>query len=253
MRRATPPAAVSVCVSAFVRDELVEAGLVTRERSLVAYPLLGSATAPEPPAPRRGHRDGGLVLGYLGRVDPVKGVEAAIRTAAAYRRQTGDDVTLLIAGAGRPDYLRRLSALAAAEHVPVHLAGVLDVETFCARVDVVLIPSLWMEPFGRVAVEVGSRGLPMLVSPLGGLPEAAAVSGGRFGFADFDKPDAAGRALAELLAGDPHRQSARPEEGSPAVATVGGVPPAITVADGVSEAVARVLAERRDGRREQST
>jgi len=250
MRRVTPPSTVGVCVSGFVRDELVRAGLVTPERSLVAYPLLGAAVEAPPPPRRR--PDGTLTLGYLGRIDPVKGVESAIRTAAAYRRQTGTDVSLVIAGTGRPDYLRRLSDLAVAEHVPVHFAGVLDIETFCARVDAVLIPSLWMEPFGRVAVEVGSRGRPMLVSPLGGLPEAAALSGGRYGFADFGRPESAGRALAELLADGPGRQVVD-AEARVDLPTVGDVTSRITVAEGVARAVDRVLDERRDVRRGRAT
>ncbi|GAA3775206.1 hypothetical protein GCM10022225_73860 [Plantactinospora mayteni] len=226
MRRATPPTAVAVCVSGFVRDELERAGLTSRETSLVAYPLVGApggASATYRPDPMR------LVLGYLGRVAPVKGVEAAIRTAAAYRRNTGAAVTLLVAGDGQPDYLRELAALAAAQQVDVDFAGQLDVEAFCARIDAALIPSTWMEPFGRVAVEVGSRGRPMLVSRVGGLPEAAAVSGGRFAFTDFADPEAAARALGELLDGRTDATTA-PAPGA-----------AMPLEQGVLTAVARAL------------
>lgn len=196
MRWSNPRSAVSVCVSGFVQDELQRAGLTTRETSLVAYPLIGPATsAPQP------HRDrpDRLVLGYLGRIAPVKGVESAIRTAAAYQRAAGMAVTLVVAGKGHPGYLRTLADLAAVQGVDVDFTGHLDVEAFCAQVHAALIPSTWLEPFGRVAVEVGSRGRPMLISPLGGLPEAAAVSGGRFAFADFADPEAAARALGKLL------------------------------------------------------
>jgi glycosyltransferase involved in cell wall biosynthesis len=200
LRAATPASAVSVCVSGFVQAELVSAGLTTPETSIVGYPMVGAtatATATAPPRP-----GGDLVLGYLGRIDPVKGIESAIRTAAAYRRATGKAVSMVIAGEGSAGYVRTLAALAGAESIDVDFAGRLDVDAFCARVDVVLIPSRWMEPFGRVAVEVGSHGRPMLISPVGGLPEAAAVSGGRFEFADFDDPRAAARALVDLLDGD---------------------------------------------------
>jgi glycosyltransferase involved in cell wall biosynthesis len=148
-------------------------------------------------------------------------------------------VSMLVAGEGEPGYVRSLAALAGQESLDVEFAGHMDVDTFCSRVDVVLIPSKWMEPFGRVAVEVGRRGLPMLISPVGGLPEAAAVSGGRFGFADFDDVAAAGRALATLL------------NGSPPASAVAIPPPSsvIPLEHGVALAVRRVLDARAETRR----
>jgi glycosyltransferase involved in cell wall biosynthesis len=149
--------------------------------------------------PRRGAGD--LVVGYIGRLSPVKGIEAAIRTVAAYQRTTPRPVRMLLAGEGVPEYVATLREFATAQAVRIELAGRMDVDAFCARVDVVVIPSTWMEPFGRVAVEIGLRRRPMLISPVGGLPEAAAISGGPHAFADFQKPDQAVFALADLLAG----------------------------------------------------
>jgi glycosyltransferase involved in cell wall biosynthesis len=232
MRRATPDSAVSVCVSRFVQSELVDAGLTTPDRSIVGYPVMatgGAAAPPARPAPREG-----TAIGYIGRLDPVKGVDSAIRVAAAYRRETGRPVSMVIAGEGHDDYLRALGELAARERIAVEFAGSMEVTEFCDRVDAVLIPSTWLEPFGRVAVEVGTRGLPMLISPVGGLPEAAAVSGGRYAFGDFRDPAAAARALAGLL------EPARPD-----AATVhGGVAGAMPFERGISAAAERVLAGR---------
>jgi len=239
MRRATPRSAVSVCVSGFVQDELTRAGLTTRDTSLVAYPLIGSP-AGRPDRPRLGT---GPVLGYLGRLAPVKGVESAIRTAAAYRRHTGDPVSMVVAGEGQPGYLRTLADLAVAEGIEVDFTGQLDVGTFCARIDAALIPSTWLEPFGRVAVEVGSHDRPMLISRLGGLPEAAAVSGGRFAFADFTDPEAAARVLAGLLAGN----------AGPTNATRTRPVAAVPLEQGVVAAVARALEGRSGHRAEQRT
>src|SRR5690606_7964173 len=203
MRRAMPREKITVCVSGFVRDQMVDAGLTTSETSAVGYPL-ADATPRLIPRQRsapdeHGARDGELVFGYIGRLDPTKGIEAAIRVTAAFRRITGRDVSLLIAGEGQPGYAARLAELAQEEAVPARFPGHLDVDAFCGRVDVVLIPSAWPEPFGRVAVEVGVRGRPMLVSPTGGLPEAARISGGPHAFADFRDPEAAVQALIRLL------------------------------------------------------
>lgn len=45
-------------------------------------------------------------------------------------------------------------------------------EEFSYKADAVLVPSLWEEPFGRVAIEALACGKPPLVSDIGGLPEA---------------------------------------------------------------------------------
>lgn len=45
---------------------------------------------------------------------------------------------------------------------------------FREHADIVLVPSLWQEPFGRVAIEALAAGRIALVSDVGGLPEAVA-------------------------------------------------------------------------------
>ncbi|MBY6192909.1 glycosyltransferase [Marinobacter hydrocarbonoclasticus] len=53
------------------------------------------------------------------------------------------------------------------------LVGWCDVQAeFRKRADLVLVPSLWEEPFGRVAIEALAAGKWLLVSDIGGLREA---------------------------------------------------------------------------------
>lgn len=46
-----------------------------------------------------------------------------------------------------------------------------EVEKFLLESDVLIVPSLWNEPFGRVVIDAYKFGLPVIVSNMGGLPE----------------------------------------------------------------------------------
>ncbi|MBV9790410.1 MAG: AMP-binding protein, partial [Chloroflexi bacterium] len=47
-----------------------------------------------------------------------------------------------------------------------------DIDTFLSSTSVMLVPSLWNEAFGLIVVDALLRGIPVLASKIGGLPEA---------------------------------------------------------------------------------
>jgi len=57
------------------------------------------------------------------------------------------------------------------------LGWVDDMRTVYARTRVLLGPSIWPEPFGRVFVEAGASGIPSVASVRGGIPEAVGDGG----------------------------------------------------------------------------
>ncbi len=75
---------------------------------------------------------------------------------------------------------------------------------------IVLVPSLWPEPFGRVAVEAMANGIPVLASATGGLREI--VGGSRLAVREFRQPDVWESRLAALL-GSPDACAANAREG----------------------------------------
>ncbi len=124
-----------------------------------------------PPAPQRALR-----LGFIGRLDPSKGIENLI---AAVRRLPSGAATLQIAGSGLAGYADALRA-AAAGSAAITFLGHVAPAGFFPGVDLLIIPSVWEDPFPRVFHEALAYGVPSLVSPLGGLPEA--IVDGRSGF-----------------------------------------------------------------------
>lgn len=52
-----------------------------------------------------------------------------------------------------------------------------DPSKFYSKTKTLLVPSIWPEPFGRVCVEAGFCGIPVIASRIGGLPEVVGEGG----------------------------------------------------------------------------
>jgi glycosyltransferase involved in cell wall biosynthesis len=52
-----------------------------------------------------------------------------------------------------------------------------DMKKIYSRTKILLVPSIWLEPFGRVVVEAMCNDIPCIVSNIGGLPEAVGNAG----------------------------------------------------------------------------
>lgn len=167
-----------VFASRMLRDVTVAAGVVPADRAEVGSPLAPPAMpAVEARSISPVVRGRTAVVGYLGRLVDEKGLRPLIAAVGLLVRE-GRDVRLLIAGAGGPEYVRGLRRQAVAAGVEAELAGVLDPADFARRVDLAVVPTVSPEPFGRVPVELAALGVRSLVSPLGGLPEAASMCHG---------------------------------------------------------------------------
>ena len=184
------------CVSHRVFDRLSGAG---------AYPAAITGAQPVriirgnnaddalPPVPEPA-AGGTLRIGFLGRLDPSKGIEALI---AAVKRLPAGTAHLRIAGGGLPDYRRELEDAAAGSPAVEFLGHVVSAE-FLPTVDLLVIASTWEDPFPRVFHEALAYGVPSLVAPRGGLPEV--ITDGANGFILGEGPDALFERLQALAA-----------------------------------------------------
>ncbi len=122
------------------------------------------------PGPADAGQSDGVVLGYVGRMVPGKGLDALIPAVAQAARDI--KVRLLVAGDGpeRP----RLAALAQTAGVAdqVEFLGMIgDVQEFWGRCDIAVVPSLFVESFCLAAIEAAACGKPLIASRTGALPE----------------------------------------------------------------------------------
>lgn len=117
--------------------------------------------------------DGRIVM-LPARPTSWKGYEVLINAVAALNRP---DVTLLLLGAGdgRPRFVAGLEQLARKTGLDGRLriaAGSDDMPAALMLADVIAMPSTVPEPFGRIAVEAGAMGRPIVAFNHGGAAES---------------------------------------------------------------------------------
>lgn len=169
-----------IAVSHFLRDQWVAAGLrpdlidvVHNGVSAADYPVGGETERAAARARLDLPQDGFVAL-YYGRLDPEKGIDVLLD---AWRKLgVGDGEGRLLVVGSPSAHLENGPQLLQAwqEDAPpgcVWRPAQSDVVTLLHAADVVVVPSVWAEPFGRVIVEALATGRPALASRVGGVPE----------------------------------------------------------------------------------
>jgi glycosyltransferase involved in cell wall biosynthesis len=118
--------------------------------------------------------DGTISLGYLGQLEPLKGVDVAVQAVLSLDREV--PIRLRVYGSleKNPSYVRSLQQVARNDdrieflgpYQREHLADIL------ADLDAVMVPSLWYENAPLVIGEAFSALRPVLATNLGGMGEA---------------------------------------------------------------------------------
>lgn len=137
---------------------------------------------------------GGKVrLGFLGRLHPTKGIEVLLD---AVTRLPSTRWELWIAGRGTEVYEAALRKRWRAPNI--HYLGHIQPEALFSMIDVLVVPSLWNEPFGMVVIEAYANGVPVIASRRGGLAEIVEHGGTGFLF-DPSEPDSLEHILAQVI------------------------------------------------------
>jgi glycosyltransferase involved in cell wall biosynthesis len=161
-----------ITCSSFVRDVMVTAGFSPKKISVLppfAEPLI------DPRASIFHDKKEDFVL-FAGRLETYKGPQVLIEAAKYLPKGT----VIKIAGVGPEEEVLKQcvppeSAVQFLGFVPGN-----ELWRFMRKAKAVVVPSLWYEPFGLVALEAMCQGTPVIVSKRGGLPEIVGKS--RAGF-----------------------------------------------------------------------
>ena len=144
------------------------AGRLGLDGTVIPYPIRLERVVAEDPVPK-----------YVTFINPQpdKGITVFARIAIELGGRRPDIPLLLVEGRGTSDALARL---------PVDLSGLTNLNRMANTPDprdfykvsrAVLMPSLWRESLGRVAVEAMANGIPVLASDRGALPETLGDAG----------------------------------------------------------------------------
>lgn len=118
-------------------------------------------------APRSAPVGRPLNVGFIGVHTPMKGPHVVAEAARALAGRA--DLRFLVAGSGQGDYAASLGAAFPA--ATTRFLGWTDPNDFFPQIDVLVVPSLFQEPFGRVIVEAFAHGVPVIGARSGGIGE----------------------------------------------------------------------------------
>ncbi len=111
-------------------------------------------------------REGQITFGFIGRISPEKGIDIIFEAINILNSEHGIDVKFIVAGGNFEELKEKHHFLEARNQISY--MGQVNPDDFYNNVDVVIISSLWHEPFPRVLVESHSHALPVITSNTGG-------------------------------------------------------------------------------------
>ncbi len=138
-----------------------------------------------------------IVIGMIGRLTPIKGHPLFLKAMARVTRVIPNVRIQIIGDAPKPQYkeellmlVRRLGLSASVEFLGTRY----DIPELLSRLSLLVVPSVGEEAFGRVVIEAGACGVPVVATRMGGLVDI--VEDGKDGLlVPVDDP----RALAEAV------------------------------------------------------
>jgi glycosyltransferase involved in cell wall biosynthesis len=192
-----------VGVSRAVLDEHEHFGLDIVRSAVVVHPTAAAAAAADDRSVSCPRTDGVPgTIGFLGRIGETKGLSQLL---SAMR---GSSQRLLVGGDGEDSYVALLKEQSGSN---AKWLGWTDPLTFFRTIDLLVVPSVWKEPFGLVVIEAARAGVPVLIADHPGLVEAARAAGAHY--ATFTAGDeAALRAALGCPTSDYQVQTLRDEE-----------------------------------------
>ena len=107
-----------------------------------------------------------IVVSFIGRLIQEKGIEMFAELA---RRLNGKATCLVAGDAVTDEYFKKIMDMMP-DNV-IYVAYRKEIEDIYMTSDIIVVPSQWEEPFGRICIEAGAAKKPVVATRVGGIPE----------------------------------------------------------------------------------
>jgi glycosyltransferase involved in cell wall biosynthesis len=165
-----------ILVSRSQREHLRADGVDVSNMSILYNPIDTQRLSPSPEARARGRASLGVtddqfVIGYVGRMVRDKGILTLLRASEGFLAAAPQTCLVWVGeGIDLPELRARVEQSAhRGRHIFRRWSA--DIQAIYTALDVLVVPSEYAEPFGRVSVEAQACGTPVICSDAGGLPE----------------------------------------------------------------------------------
>jgi glycosyltransferase involved in cell wall biosynthesis len=151
-------------VSGYILDRHKAFLNITETNSHIIYNAVQAAsTVIERPSGNK------ICFGYIGRIAQDKGVDYLASEFSNLNSGQKERIRIIFAGKGEKAFIDHLKdKLQGIDH---EFLGVINPPEFYKKIDVLIVPALWNEPFGRTVIESLSFGVPVCQTDRGGLKE----------------------------------------------------------------------------------
>jgi glycosyltransferase involved in cell wall biosynthesis len=162
--------AAVVTHSRHMRDEYLRHQLSRVEALTFPVTATGSGVGNRPPSES-------LALAFVGRMDRLKGGDLLLEALPVVRRTLNRPLHVVFAGDGPELNAWRSEAARLVKGDPglgIQFPGWLTragIDDLLDHSDLLVLPSVWPEPFGLVGLEAGLRGVPTAAFATGGIPD----------------------------------------------------------------------------------
>lgn len=112
-----------------------------------------------------------VTFGFMGQVKEPKGIELLLNCLLKLKEYKWK---LLIAGDIEQSYLTKLQSINNSSKI--ECLGYVKSDDFFRKIDALIVPSLWNEPFGRVVLESYINRTPVLGADVGGISELMTIN-----------------------------------------------------------------------------
>lgn len=198
-----------ILVSRFHREDYRRQGMNVERASVLYNPIDTGRFRPSSALrtssrARLGFDEADVVVGYVGRIVAAKGIFTLFDAAEQFLA-ADPSVRMLWVGDGE-DSATLGERIARSPHARHHhsIGWQSDLAALYPALDILAVPSIYPEPFGRVSVEAQAAAVPVVSSLAGGLPETFVADSTGIGVVPGDA-GALARALLALIR-DPQRR-----------------------------------------------